>query len=156
MKSKTWSIRSIGKNDLNELLELYKHLHRNDLLLHDQEKLVSIWKQICSNQILSYFVLERNNKFVSSCSLTVIPNITRGGRPYGIIENVVSHTDYRRRGYGTAIVKYALEIAWKKNCYKVMLLTGSKDPGIHRFYEKAGFGKGGKTGFVAYSSDFLL
>ncbi|MFX0021718.1 MAG: GNAT family N-acetyltransferase [Candidatus Hermodarchaeota archaeon] len=148
------SIRNIRKNELRELLNLYKHLHRKDEPLPKKSTLFSIWEEITNNPLLHYFVLEHNNEIISSCSLSIIPNLTRGGRPYGLIENVVTHTDYRRRGFGTSILEYALEIAWKQNCYKVMLLTGSKEPGIFLFYEKVGFSKGVKTGFIAYPSDF--
>ena len=149
------SIRYIKKNEMSELLNIYTHLHRQDAPLPEKSTLISIWEEITSNSLLHYFVLEHNNKIVSSCTLSIIPNLTRGGRPYGLIENVVTHVDYRRRGFGTSILLHAQEIAWKNKSYKVMLLTGSKDPAIYRFYEKAGFKKGIKTGFIAYPSDFL-
>ena len=137
-----------------ELLNLYTHLHREDAPLPEKSTLLSIWEEITTNPLLHYFVLEHDDKIVASCTLTIIPNLTRGGRPYGLIENVVTHANYRRRGFGTSILKYSLEIAWKNKCYKVMLLTGSKDPRVYRFYEKAGFKKGIKTGFITYPSDF--
>ncbi|MFX1499491.1 MAG: GNAT family N-acetyltransferase [Promethearchaeota archaeon] len=147
-------IRHIKDNEMEELLNLYTHLHRQDAPLPEKSILQSIWKEITRNSLLHYFVVEDNNKIVSSCTLSIIPNLTRGARPYGVIENVVTHTDCRNRGFGTSILRHALKIAWKNNCYKVMLSTGSKDPAIHQFYENAGFEKGIKTGFIAYASDF--
>jgi hypothetical protein len=38
---------------------------------------------------------------------------------------------------------------WEDGCYKVMLLTGRQDEATLRFYEKVGFRRGVKTGFVA-------
>ena len=147
-------IREIKKNELDKLLKLYTHLHRKDAPLPEKPKLLSIWEEITTNPRLHYYVLELDNRIVSSCTLSIIPNLTRGGRPYGLIENVVTHIEYRRRGYGTSILQHALDVAWEHNCYKVMLLTGSKDPAIHHFYEKVGFLKGVKTGFVANAPNY--
>ncbi|MFX1572213.1 MAG: GNAT family N-acetyltransferase [Promethearchaeota archaeon] len=149
------SIRYIKKNEMGELLDLYAHLHRKDEQLPEKSILMSIWDEIMSNSLLHYFVVEHNNKFISSCALSIIPNLTRGGRPYGLIENVVTHTDHRQQGFGISVLQHALNVAWKNKCYKVMLLTGSKEPAVHHFYEKAGFKKGIKTGFVANPPDFL-
>jgi GNAT superfamily N-acetyltransferase len=86
---------------------------------------------------------------VASCCLAVIPNLTRGGRSYALIENVVTDSNYRRRGIGRAVLNDALRRAWQAGCYKAMLLTGSKRPEVHRFYETNGFRSDDKTGFVA-------
>jgi GNAT superfamily N-acetyltransferase len=99
---------------------------------------------------LFYFVGELEGALVASCTLTIIPNLTRGARPYGLIENVITHVDYRRRGFGTKLLQHALGVAWDHACYKVMLLTGRKDEGVFRFYKEAGFQRGLKTGFIAY------
>ena len=147
-------IRSIKKNQMSELLTLYRHLHHKDDPLPEKSTLLSIWEEITTNPLLHYFIIEYEGIIISSCTLLIIPNLTRGGRPYGLIENVVTHVDYRRRGFATLILQHSLEFAWKNNCYKVMLLTGSKDPGIYQFYEKAGFNLGIKTGFIAYPPEF--
>jgi GNAT superfamily N-acetyltransferase len=141
---------------MGNLLSLYTHLHRKDAPLPEKSKLESIWEEITTNPLLHYFVLEYDKELVSSCTLSVIPNLTRGGRPYGLIENVVTHSAYRKHGFATSILQHALEVAWKNNCYKVMLLTSSKDPAIHQFYERVGFEMGIKTGFVANAPDFVI
>jgi GNAT superfamily N-acetyltransferase len=142
-------IRSIEAHELKALLQLYQHLHPEDAPLPSKFELNTIWQAIMDNPLLHYFVVELDDQFVSSCTLTIVPNLTRGARPYGLIENVVTHSDYRRQGLGRAILRHALQVAWDANCYKVMLLTSSKRPEVHRFYEEAGFKKNIKTGFIA-------
>lgn len=83
----------------------------------------------------------------SSCALAVIPNLSRSARPYGVIENVVTHADYRRTGLAHAVLQAALATAWAADCYKVMLATGSQQEATLRFYEQAGFHRGGKAFF---------
>ncbi len=90
------------------------------------------------------------DKIVSSCVCVVIPNLTRNGRPYALIENVVTHADYRGKGYATACLNYAKEIAQKENCYKIMLLTGSKEAKTLHFYQNAGYNSSDKTAFIQW------
>jgi predicted GNAT family acetyltransferase len=78
--------------------------------------------------------------------LIVTPNLTRNGASYALIENVVTHADHRKKGYGAALLAHTAERAWEAGCYKVMLLTGSKNPATLRFYENCGFVQD-KTGF---------
>ena len=143
-------IRSIRKDELVKLIELYKHLHETgDAPLPPDDQLARLWNEIMDNPVLHYLVGKVDGKLVSSCTLAIIPNLTRGARPYGLIENVVTHREYRGRGFGTRPLRHALQIAWDCDCYKVMLLTGRKDEATLRFYERAGFKRGVKTGFVA-------
>lgn len=136
-------------SDLPELLALYRYLHPDDPELAPNETLQRHWEAIMGNPSLHYAVARSEDSLVSTCALTIIPNLTRGTRPYGVIENVVTHPDFRRRGIGTQVLQYALGLAWQSDCYKVMLLTGSKQESTLRFYEYAGFVRGEKTGFVA-------
>ncbi|AJD41981.1 GCN5-related N-acetyltransferase protein [Rhizobium gallicum bv. gallicum R602sp] len=70
---------------------------------------------------------------VASATLIITPNLTRNGASYALVENVVTHADHRRKGYAGALIRHACATAWAKNCYKVMLLAGSKNPATLRF-----------------------
>ena len=142
-------IRNARQKDLDALLSLYQHLHADDAPLPEDSALCPVWSEILSDPKVHCLVAELQGELVASCVLVIIPNLTRGARPYGLIENVVTHAAYRRQGMATQLLRHALQVAWSKNCYKVMLLTGSKSEGIHQFYEQVGFVKGAKTGFVA-------
>jgi GNAT superfamily N-acetyltransferase len=142
--------RLIRADELDALLDLYRILHPEDPVCTDAARLEPLWQEICADPNLFCIIREEDGIPVSSCTLAVIKNLTRGLRPYGVIENVVTHPDYRKRGYGTQVLHEAVRIARERGCYKVMLATGAKDEGTLRFYENAGFSRGVKTGFVVY------
>jgi len=108
-----------------------------------------LWEDILCDPRLHYFVGLLGNRIVSSCFLVIIPNLARGGRPYGLIENVITHQAYRKKGYGASLLKHVLNVAWKNDCFQVLLLTGNINEKVFRFYEKIGFKRGIKEGFVA-------
>lgn len=79
-----------------------------------------------------------------------IPNLTRGVRPYAFVENVVTHGDYQKKGYATACLNFAKQIAKQNHCYKMMLLTGSKEESTLNFYRNAGYNSSDKTAFIQW------
>ena len=142
-------VREIDCNELTELLELYLHLHENTVP-DTTEILNNAWNSIVQDKNHHIIVNEVNGKIVSSCVCVIIPNLTRDVRPYAFIENVVTHKDYRGKGYATQCLNYAKEIAIKENCYKMMLLTGSKDDKTLSFYNNAGYNSADKTAFIQW------
>jgi GNAT superfamily N-acetyltransferase len=144
--------REIRESELKELLALYRHLHDEDYPLPADSVIEGVWDRIQADPNQHYFGVFVDGRLTASCVLIVVPNLTRGCRPYGIVENVVTHADERRKGHGREVLKAALEYAWEKNCYKAMLLTGRKNEGIFRFYESAGFDRHAKQAFLAKPS----
>jgi GNAT superfamily N-acetyltransferase len=142
------NIREIKNNELEKLLALYKHLHEKDSELPAPEKVREVWNQIQGDENIKYFGVFNIEELICSCNIVVVPNLTRACRSYAVIENVVTHKDYRRNGYGRDVLKAAVEYAWKQNCYKVMLMTGRLNEETFRFYESAGFNKNAKQAFV--------
>lgn len=142
-------IREIGKSDLKQLLELYTQLHGNDIPAIDK-KLQSIWEEIISDKnhhIVAGFI---DDKIISSCVIIIVPNLTHNQRPYALIENVITDEAYRNKGYATLILNFVREIAKDQNCYKIMLLTGSKKDSTLHFYERAGYNRKDKTAFIQW------
>ena len=144
-------VREVRKEDLNELLELYIFLHE-DSIPEPSEHLADVWNMITEDPNHHLIVNEIDGKIISSCVCVIIPNLTRNVRPYAFVENVVTHGDYRGKGYATQCLDYAKKIAEKENCYKMMLLTGSKKPETLKFYENAGYNSSDKTAFIQWIS----
>ena len=142
-------VREARKDDLDALLNLYLFLHEDSIPEHDQH-LRDTWNLIMEDENHHLIVNEMDGQIVSSCVCVIIPNLTRNVRPYAFVENVVTHQEYRGKGLATACLNYAKEIALKENCYKMMLLTGSKDPKTLRFYESAGYNSSDKTAFIQW------
>ena len=142
-------VREVNENELNELLELYLHLHEK-AVPEMTEHLRKTWKTIMEDENHHIIVKLVNNRIVSSCVCVMIPNLTRNIRPYAFVENVVTHAAYRGKGYATECLNYAREIAQKANCYKMMLLTGSKKEETLKFYENAGYNSSDKTAFIQW------
>lgn len=145
------SIRRATPADLPVLLQLYRHLNPADPVLDPADASVRRqWHEVAADPRLRYYLAEVAGTVVATCTLTLIPNFTRGMKPYGVIENVVTDPAFRRQGHATRVLQAALAEAWAAGCYKVMLSTGSKREETLRFYEQAGFKRGVKTGFVAH------
>ncbi|MBR4913944.1 MAG: GNAT family N-acetyltransferase [Clostridiales bacterium] len=142
-------VREANKNDLEAVLELYLFLHDDSIPEHD-DHLAKTWDQIMDDPNHHIIVNEVDGKIVSSCVCVIIPNLTRNVRPYAFVENVVTHADYRCRGLAGECLAYAKEIAEKENCYKMMLLTGSKRESTLRFYQNAGYNSNDKTAFIQW------
>lgn len=142
-------VREAGEEDLAEILELYLYLHEQSVP-EKSEYLSDTWNQIISDPNHHLIVNVIDDKIVSSCVCVIIPNLTRNVRPYAFVENVVTHSDYRGRGYATECLQYAKSIAEKNNCYKMMLLTGSKEQKTLEFYKHAGYNCTDKTAFIQW------
>ncbi len=144
----TVTVRKVKPEELDKLLDLYRHLNPEDPDIKGQKHIREIWQEICADPSTYCFAVEEDGLLVSSCTLAVIRNLTRGGQPYGLIENVVTHAAYRKKGYGSAVLEKAVETARSNGCYKVMLMTSRKEESTLNFYEKAGFKRGQKTAFI--------
>lgn len=142
-------VREAEKKDLKEILELYLCLYEESIP-QESDHLLHTWEQIIKDNSHHLIVNEKEGKIVSSCVCVIIPNLTRNVRPYAFVENVVTHTDFRGLGLASECLEYANEIAKENNCYKMMLLTGSKQEKTLNFYRNAGYNSSDKTAFIKW------
>lgn len=139
--------REARSDELKEILQLYLHLHET-AVPEDSAHLQETWEQIVGDEDHHLIVCEVDGRLVSSCVCVIIPNLTRGVRPYAFIENVVTDQAYRGKGYASGCLDFAKKIAEEAGCYKMMLLTGSKEEKTLNFYRNAGYNSEDKTAFI--------
>ncbi|MDV4153651.1 N-acetyltransferase family protein [Rhizobium brockwellii] len=145
MTDRDFIIRAAARSDLPGLMTLYRHLNPTDPVL-DEALAEERFSDILAQPGMTVFIGYAGDVAAATVTSVVVPNLTRSGAPYGLIENVVTHADHRKRGYAGAVIRHAIADAWNAGCYKVMLLTGSKNPATLRFYENCGFVQD-KTGY---------
>lgn len=136
--SNTVEVRPLQKSDLAGLLALYAQLVEDDLPL-GSALAETRFDEMLKRDGLTVFGGFADGILASTCVLIVVPNLTRGGMPYGFIENVVTDGAHRRTGLGRRTVKTAIDAAFGAGCYTVRLQTGGKRPGTLDFYRSCGF-----------------
>ena len=141
-------VRTLAHGDLPKLLALYAHLHRADDPLPAQEQVEAIWGRILRDECHVYMGGFLGEMLVSACNAVVVPNLTRGARPYAVIENVVTHADHRRTSAGTKVMRRLIDECIARGCYKIMLMSSVDRASVHAFYESLGFDRKSKQAFV--------
>jgi GNAT superfamily N-acetyltransferase len=146
------TIRKATPTDAEALHDLYYH-HLTDNPPPEPPDF-ALWREklarFARDPLYHLLVGEVEGRVVSTVTLILIENIHHNATPYSVIENVVTHSDFQGKGYATALMNKASEIAEQYGCYKIMLMTGSKKDSTLRFYENCGFNRNDKTGFVKW------
>ncbi|MDO4188475.1 MAG: GNAT family N-acetyltransferase [Lachnospiraceae bacterium] len=140
-------VRLAKENDLENILELYLSLHEKTIP-EDCEKRERVYAHILEDKNYNLIVNEVDGVIVSSCTCLIVPNLTRNLSSYALVENVVTKKEYEGNGYARECLKYAEQIAKDNDCYKMMLITGSKEERTHSFYKSLGYSSEGKTAYV--------
>lgn len=140
-----FTIRPAVAGDLQNLTTLYQHLSPSDPVLAP-DVAIERFSAILAQPGMTVLIGVAGEIAAATVTLIIVPNLTRNGASYALIENVVTHADHRKQGYAGRVIRHAIAQAWNAGCYKVMLLTGSKNPATLRFYENCGFMQD-KTGY---------
>jgi ribosomal protein S18 acetylase RimI-like enzyme len=145
--SSTITVRKIDQGELEALLDLYHDLSPNDPPLN-QEEAQQIFRHLLRSEEVDIWVAVRTEVIVATCVAITVPNLTRGGRPFVVIENVVTKREFRNQGIGKALLQHVITLAKEHGAYKVMLQTGSSNPATHAFYKSLGFRDNEKVAYV--------
>ena len=89
------------------------------------------------NQVL--VIAERDGKAIGTLQITYLPGIARKGMWRGLIESVHIIPPERNKGYGSQMIRWAVQTCRERGCGKVQLTSNKKRVDAHRFYRTLGF-----------------
>jgi len=128
-------IRELRKDDLwNGFLTTLDSLRQTSGI--DRNKAEEVFEKINSNPDHIIVVAELDGKIVGSTTLLIEPKFIHGGGLVGHIEDVVVDKNFQGQRIGEKIIKFLLEFAKNRGCYKT-ILDCTDD--VKSFYEKLGF-----------------
>ena len=142
-------LREAQVTDLYDLLRLFSVMYGKEVEQTD-ERTIKIWNRMITDPLYHIIVAEEDGKIVSTCSCIIIQSLTYEHRPYAIVDNIVTRSEYRAQGLATACLQEAKRIAEDEGCFRMMLATTSKLESTHRFYEKLGYDKDDMTAFTQW------
>lgn len=131
--------------DLQSILSLFA-ASEVSRAVEPYKRAAHVWQETMAQPGAYIFVSEENERIAATCMLITAPNLLRGGRRHGFLENVVTHPELQGRGHGRAVVEAALARAWADNCHHVLMQSGRVDSRVHTFYERLGFVPGLRVG----------
>ena len=84
------------------------------------------------------FVLRRDNVIVGMINLLFTISTAEGGFVI-LLEDLVVHKTYRDHGYGSDLLRYAMDFAKQKNFLRITLLTDRPEIRSQSFFRRHGF-----------------
>jgi GNAT superfamily N-acetyltransferase len=135
-------VREARAADLPRIFELLAQL-RDDPSLEDyaaaRERYERAFAEVAADPKQTLLVAETGGAIAGTLVVIVVPNLTRRGQPYAIVENVVVDASARGQRVGERLMQAAIDIARAVGCYKVALTSARRRTDAHRFYERLGF-----------------
>jgi len=135
-------VREANRNDLPQVVGLLAQLYadpRQEDYASAAERYEAAYTEIAADPRQTLYVMELDGRIVATAVLVVVPNLTRRGRAYGIIENVVTDASARGNGYGETLLRRIADDARERGCHKVALMSRNERTEAHRFYRRLGF-----------------
>lgn len=105
----------------------------------DMSRWGALIEKLAQDENMHLLVAEVDGEVVATIELAIIEGLTHNMRPFAVIESVVTHKAHEGRGYASALLERATEIAVARNCYKITLETSSNRERTLNFYRKNGF-----------------
>ena len=133
------SIKKAIDKDIPFILEILYELDRPKPI-NDKEI------KVFENKIMGYFsdpqktivLAKQDSKIVGLTSIIFLSRLNRTKLEMYIPELIVTK-QFRNFGIGKKLIKYCIDLAKKKDCYRIRLESGNQRKESHKFYKSIGF-----------------
>lgn len=141
------TIDKISQRDLPELAELFKELTGNEQSL---EKMKTNFLLMEQNRNYILLGAKIDGRLAGTLMGIECLDLVDDCRPFMVLENVVVLEKYRMQGIGKELVLKIESICTSRNCFYIMLVSGSHRAVAHRFYEAMGYKPDSVRGFKKF------
>ncbi|MEP6758962.1 MAG: GNAT family N-acetyltransferase [Actinomycetota bacterium] len=118
------SIRPAEVHDLRAVRGLLAQLHDPPTEISCSS---TTWSQILANPNRTVLLaMDREEHAVATADLLIVPNLTHGGAPWGIVENIVVDRAWRHRGLDEALMHHATRVARTAGCHTLRLASSTR------------------------------
>ena len=87
------------------------------------------------------YVAELDGEVVGCFQFFAIPHLANRGRRRAQVESVHVAPEMRSRGIGEAMMRFAIDEARRRGCFRLQLTSNKTRTDAHRFYRRLGFGQ---------------
>jgi GNAT superfamily N-acetyltransferase len=135
-------IRAATEADLPSILALYVDVEDGGPVLSIEEAR-SILARTRNYPDYTIYVAILDGSVIGTFELLIMDNLAHLGAPSGVLEDIVVHRDWRGKGVGKQMVRFAMNRCRERGCYKLALSSNLKREAAHRFYDRLGFQRHG-------------
>jgi GNAT superfamily N-acetyltransferase len=137
------AIRRAEREDLPQLLELYKHLTVAGDPVVTAEECAARFRELAADPRHVIYVAESEHRIVGTFALILLGGLTHGARDSCVVEDVVVSPALQGRGVGKQMMRFAMDRCAALDCYKLVLSSHLQRERAHRFYESLAFRRHG-------------
>jgi GNAT superfamily N-acetyltransferase len=136
-------VRKAKAADIPAVLGLYAQPDLDDGNVLTVDQGVALFERFARYPDYTLYVAEQDEQIVGTFALLVMDNLGHLGSPSAIVEDVVVAPDRQSQGIGAVMMRFSLDRAREKRCYKLMLSSNAKRGRAHAFYESLGYERHG-------------
>lgn len=133
-------IRKATESDLPAVLRLYAQPGMNDQRVVTVEAAAKVMRRMATYPEYAVYIATANGgSVVGTFALLVMDNLAHMGAPSAVVEDVCVDERLQGQGIGRAMMKFAMEFARERGCYKLALSSNDARENAHAFYRSLGF-----------------